>query len=205
MFKSGRSIRRLLSNAGPLSERLVISPILDLDNQVRPGTASVDLRLGSTFRVPKRPQLVSLDPVNRYEIDKHKYTEEIYVEIGKHFVLHPRHFALGITLEWIHLPNNLAAFITGKSTWGRDGLVIETAAGVHPGYSGNLTLELTNVGEVPLLLYPGLAYAQIFVFDVEQLKDVKGDVSSFLGTTAPKSGQSKKDLMFSVIEKLRSR
>jgi len=191
MLKSGNSIRDLLFVDKPTKDRLIITPILDWDTQLNDGSASIDLRLGSTFRIPRRSQLLSIDPINAngYEVDKARYTEEIYVELGESFILHPSQFTLGITLEWIHLPNNLAAFITGRSTWGRDGLIIETAAGVHPGYSGNLTLELTNVGEVPIILYPGLAYVQIFIYDVEQEADVPGDRSAFLGTTSPSSGK----------------
>jgi dCTP deaminase len=195
MLKSGSAIRELLFADKPVEERLVISPILDWDSQLQDGNASIDLRLGSTFRVTRRSQVLALDPFDkeRYEIDRAKYVEEIYVEIGDRFILHPHQFALGITLEWVRLPKDLGAFIIGRSTWGRDGLIIETAAGVHPGYSGNLTLELTNVGDVPVILYPGLAYAQVFLFDVEQKSDVTGGVSAFLGTTTPKSGMVSKD------------
>jgi deoxycytidine triphosphate deaminase len=77
--------------------------------------------------------------------------------------LHPGQFVLGETLEWIRLPKNLVAFVIGKSTWGRDGLIIATAIGVHPNFSGILTLEISNVGEIPIYLYPGLAIAQLFL------------------------------------------
>lgn len=70
---------------------------------------------------------------------------------------------LGATLEWIRLPKNLSGFLTGKSSLGRRGLIIETAAGVHPGFSGWLTLEITNVGEVPIELKPGMEICQLFL------------------------------------------
>jgi len=60
------------------------------------------------------------------------------------------------------LPRDLAAFVVGRSSWGRLGLVVATAIGVHPGYRGIITLELTNLGEVPILLYPGWPIAQVF-------------------------------------------
>ncbi len=206
MIKSGSAIRELLFAGGPIKDRLVISPILDWDSQLQSGSGSIDLRLGSTFRVNRRSQVLSLDPFDkaRYEINKAKYVEETYVELGRRFVLHPHQFALGITLEWVRLPWNLGGFIIGRSTWGRDGLVIETAAGVHPGYSGNLTLELTNVGDVPVILYPGLAYAQLFIFDVYQTVSKSGELSAFLGTTVPKSGFIAQDAVSLVIEKLRN-
>lgn len=72
--------------------------------------------------------------------------------IGDFFVLHPRQFVLGETIEWVHLPVDLSAYVLGHSSWGRDGLVIATATGVHPGYSGIITLELSNIGEISLSL-----------------------------------------------------
>lgn len=203
MLKSGHAIKQLLLENKPLKERLIISPILNWDEQLQDGSGSVDLRLGSSFRVPKRSQLLSRDPLDhKYEVEKGQFAEVIYVELGDYFILHPGQFALGLTLEWVRLPKNLGAFITGRSTWGRDGLVIETAAGVHPGYSGNLTLELTNVGEVPVILYPGLAYAQLFIFDVDQKEDVQGDLSAFLATTMPTSGTINEQAL-EVIKKLK--
>src|SRR3546814_3010458 len=79
------------------------------------------------------------------------------------YVLHPGRFVLGVTLEWLRLPASLSGYVTGKSSLGRHGLVIETAAGIHPQFSGCLTLELANVGEVPLEIYPGMPICQIFL------------------------------------------
>jgi len=87
------------------------------------------------------------------------------------------------------MPPNLAAYVIGRSTWGRDGLIIATAAGVHPGYLGTLTLELTNLGEVPLKLYPGERYAQLFLHDVALKEKTQGAKSGFLGSTEPISGK----------------
>lgn len=108
--------------------------------------------------------------------------------MGDYFVLHPRQFVLGETLEWIHLPADLAAFVTSRSSWGRDGLIIATATGVHPGYSGILTLELTNLGEIPLRLYPGLSVAQLFIFEVLAEKDADVSPSTFNLSTGPTVG-----------------
>jgi dCTP deaminase len=78
-------------------------------------------------------------------------------------VLHPGKFVLGITLEWLRLPGDLAGYVTGKSSLGRRGLIIETAAGVQPGFAGCLTLELANVGEIPVKLVPGMKICQLFL------------------------------------------
>lgn len=189
MIKSGSSILDLLFSKKRPKEKLAISPILSLDSQIDPGAASVDLRLGCTFVVPNRSQLPLLDPhAVDYKSQKARYMEKVYINIGEFFILHPRQFVLGSTLEWIHMPRDLAAYVIGRSTWGRDGLIIATAAGVHPGYIGTLTLELTNLGEVPLKLYPGERYAQLFFQDVAVKKRSTGAKSGFLGSTEPISG-----------------
>ena len=194
MIKSGNSISDLLfskENKHKASkDRLIITPIIDKRAQLKEGSSSIDVRLGCNFKTPIRSQLDILDPMDEHYIKyKERYFEEIYIPIGSEFILHPRQFALGQTLEWIHLPNNLCGLIMGRSTWGREGLVIATASGVQPGYSGPLTLELTNLGEIPLKLYPGLSYAQLFVISVEQTKDLcPGDICQFIGTTDIKGG-----------------
>lgn len=173
-----------------VKDRLVVTPILNWESQVKEGSGSIDLRLGCHFIIPKRTQLASLDPLHKnYERDKREYKDEAYIGIGDHFVLHPRQFILGHTLEYIHIPSNLSAYVICRSSWGRDGLVIATATGVHPGFSGVLTLELTNLGEIPLYLYPGIAIAQLFVHEVHQSDKARTDTSSFLGATKPESGK----------------
>ena len=165
MILSAEEIRELLERPGdPPSDRLVISPLLDPDKQLKAGTASVDVRLGQRFHVPLRAKLSQLNLLSpTHQTDLLKYKDDTFVPIGDYFVLHPGQFVLGETLEWIRLPKNLVAFVIGKSTWGRDGLIIATAIGVHPNFSGILTLEISNVGEIPIYLYPGLAIAQLFL------------------------------------------
>lgn len=157
MIVSNDRIRALLSDLSvPPTDRLAITPLLDFDAQIPRGGCSVDVRLGQRFRVPRRTKLDSLDHLSlthRSAIER--YQDDYHVLLGDYFVLHPQQFILGETLEWIHLPSNLAAYVIGRSSWGRDGLIIATATGVHPRYSGILTLEITNVGEIPLRLYPG--------------------------------------------------
>jgi dCTP deaminase len=171
------------------AERLVISPLLDLEKQLKPGTASVDVRLGQRFHVPLRAKLSQLDLLSKaHQADLLKYKDDTFVPIGDYFVLHPGQFVLGETLEWIHLPRDLVAYVIGKSTWGRDGLIIATAIGVHPNFSGILTLEISNVGEIPIYLYPGLAIAQLFLASVElTAKSVSPVPSAFQIQTTPRT------------------
>lgn len=89
-----------------------------------------------------------------------------YVRFGDKFILHPRSFVLGGTLEWVRLPRNIAGYVTSRSSWGRRGLIIATATGVHPQFTGCLTLELFNSGEVPIALYPGMAVCQFFLHNI---------------------------------------
>jgi len=108
----------------------------------------------------------------------------VYVPFGESFVLHPKSFVLGSTLEWIRLPANRGGYVTARSSWGRYGLIIATATGIHPGFSGCLTLELANVGEIPIVIKPGTTIAQLFIHTVEDTeKEI--DKSSFIGYRRP--------------------
>jgi len=190
LILSAEKIRELLDNPPQrLEDRLVISPLLDVEKQLKPGTASVDVRLGQRFHIPLRAKLSQLDLLSpTHQADLLKYKDDTFVPIGDYFVLHPGQFVLGETLEWVHLPKNLTAFVVGKSTWGRDGLIIATAIGVHPNFSGILTLEISNVGEIPIYLYPGLAIAQLFLVCVESTTDSSPPVpSAFLVQTSPRT------------------
>lgn len=144
---------------GQLSQRLVITPLLEKD-QIK--GVSVDLRLGYSFILFNRANIPAFDPVKpRSESDLEKYMQRLTLSRGKTLHLHPGEFALGATLEYIALPNDLSAHVTSRSSWGRAGLVIATAISVAPGFRGVITLELANVGVAPLTLRPGVRLAQI--------------------------------------------
>jgi dCTP deaminase len=120
--------------------------------------ASVDLRLGDSFRVFHNHRTSAIDlrepPAN--------LTEEIVIGGDDAFVIHPGEFALGRTLEWVELPEDIVARIEGKSSIGRLGLIVHATAGFcDPGWKGTLTLELNNLTRVPIKLYPGLLIAQL--------------------------------------------
>jgi dCTP deaminase len=120
--------------------------------------ASVDLKLGSSFRVFHNFRVAAIDladpPTN--------LTEHVIVEEGDPFVIHPGEFVLGRTEEWVELPDDLVARIEGKSSLGRLGLIVHATAGfVDPGWKGTLTLEITNLTRVPIVLWPGKPIAQL--------------------------------------------
>jgi dCTP deaminase len=151
--------------------RIVVTPILDIRNQIQP--SSLDLRLGTEFAVVRSPRIRCLDILQgdekAAEADIVRYLERFHISPEEEFVLHPHDFALGCTLEYIRLPFDIAARLEGKSTWGRLGLQIHSTAGfVDPGFEGALTFELQNVGRVPIPLYPAMRVAQICFYEVEE-------------------------------------
>ncbi len=126
--------------------------------------ASVDLRLGGSFRVFHNHRTSAIDlrspPTN--------LTEQIDVEDGETFVIHPGEFCLGRTLEYVELPDDIVARIEGKSSLGRLGLIVHATAGFcDPGWKGTLTLELNNLTRVPIKLCPGLPIAQLSFMELD--------------------------------------
>jgi dCTP deaminase len=120
--------------------------------------ASVDLRLGDSFRVFHNHRATAIDLRRPPE----NLTEEVLVPEGETFVIHPGEFCLGRTLEWVELPDDVVARIEGKSSLGRLGLIVHATAGFcDPGWKGTLTLELNNLTRVPIILHPGLEIAQL--------------------------------------------
>ena len=169
--------------------KLVIQPI-DIDELKNSGSSSVDMRLGTRFLSTKHSRCTILDiEAEDKDINKEKrLMESHYVPFGKSFILHPRDFVLGVTLEWIKLPYDLSGYVQGRSSWGRRGLVIATAVGVHSGFSGCLTLEITNLGEVPIAIYPGMTICQLFLHKV-QTSEQTSDSTTFFGKSKPVLGR----------------
>lgn len=123
--------------------------------------SSVDLHLDREFRVFRNNRYAFID-VREPQPD---LTELLAVDGDDPFILHPGEFVLGQTLEWVELPDDLVARLEGKSSLGRLGLLIHSTAGyVDPGWKGNLTLELSNVANLPIALYVGMKIGQISFF-----------------------------------------
>jgi dCTP deaminase len=180
---------------------LSVVPQPDLASIRNDGTASIDLRLGRWFRTLRSSRTHLLDiamglPQDFSQQEAH-LTKEHFVRFGEQFVLHPHNFVLGITLEWVRIPPDLGGYIAGKSSLGRRGLIIETASGLQPGFSGCLALELSNVGEVPLALRPGMRVCQIFLHHLSGSRAAK---SQFSGRRKPVLGNVHAD---DVLRKLR--
>lgn len=180
--------------------RISIVPMPNISNIKKRGGTSIDLRLGRWFRSfkPSKSSLHNLwvdDLTTENGPQANLKTNEHFVRFGSKFILHPGRFVLGATMEWLTLPNSISGYVTGKSSLGRHGLVIETAAGLHPNFSGCLTLELANVGEVPLAISPGMEICQIFLHQIEAGSEASP--GTFSGQRKPSVALGKPDPVFS--------
>ena len=120
--------------------------------------SSVDVRVDNRFRVFNNSRYPYIDVRQPME----DLTEPVEIEGDEPFILHPGEFVLGQTLERVTLPNDLVARLEGKSSLGRLGLLIHSTAGfVDSGFSGNLTLELSNVANLPITIYQGMPIGQM--------------------------------------------
>jgi dCTP deaminase len=120
--------------------------------------ASVDLRLGREFRVFRNFRLPYID----VKQEMANLTEVEKIDDVIPFILHPGEFVLAVTLEHVEIPDNLVGRLDGKSSLGRLGLIVHSTAGfVDPGFKGRLTLELTNVANLPITLYHSMPVSQI--------------------------------------------
>ena len=123
--------------------------------------SSVDVRLDSLFRVFNNHLHTHIDPAE----EQPWLTEPVGAAYGEPFVLHPGEFVLASTLEVVTLGSGLAGQLNGKSSLGRLGLIIHSTAGfIDPGFSGHVTLELSNVATLPIRLWPGMKIGQLCVF-----------------------------------------
>ena len=200
MILRSRDIADLLRKGDELDDPLVISPTPSIAKLVKDCDASVDLRLGSWFVMLKQAKMPCVDIDDVDAGGAQRYTRTHFVRFGEKFILHPRSFVLGTTLEWIRLPRDLAAIVTGKSSWGRRGLIIATATGVHPGFSGCLTLEITNLGEIPIMISPGMHICQLFVHKMTDSTDHAAK-SKFAVSRKPRFGLIKKDTFAELLSK----
>ncbi|WP_448263640.1 dCTP deaminase [Microbacterium aurum] len=152
-------IRSMMAETDP-AKQLIITPLLDPNKQVGPG--SIDLRLGTEFLETPRQNSAAIDPFAEHDPRARPAADlRTYVPLGDQYVLHPGQFALGSTLEFVVLPDDVIGQVLSRSSWGRLGLLVATAVAVQPGFRGSLTLELVNAGTVPIVLRPGLRIAQL--------------------------------------------
>ena len=125
--------------------------------------SSIDVRLDKYFRLFDNHKYGVIDPAQ----DQPDLTHLVEVDPAEGFVLHPGEFVLGSSYEQITLPDDVAARVEGKSSLGRLGLLTHATAGfVDPGFSGHVTLELSNVATLPIMLWPGMKIGQLCFFQL---------------------------------------
>jgi len=152
MVLSDATIARLLAEG-----RIEIDPYDDALLQ----PSSVDVRVDRLFRVFHNNRYPFID----VKVEQSELTELVEVDDEHPFVLHPGEFVLGSTLEVVTLPDDLAGRLEGKSSLGRLGLLTHSTAGfIDPGFTGHITLELSNVANLPITLWPGMKIGQLCLF-----------------------------------------
>lgn len=150
---SDQDIRKYLDEG-----KISIEPLEDPERQIQP--SSVDLRIGSEFkgfRIIRKP---CIDPLDKSDLES--YMESFHLEKGEPFIIHPGEFALATTYEAVKLPDHLVARVEGRSSMGRLGITMHVTAGyIDPGFQGKITLEISNIGKMPVALYTGQRVCQI--------------------------------------------
>jgi deoxycytidine triphosphate deaminase len=142
-------------------KRLVVTPILDDEAQITgPG---IDLRLSNQFIVFKHEHSAYIDVSELNDSEIRKVQSHVVVPFFDHLILHPKTLVLAATLEYISMSNDLIGTLEGRSSWARHGLIIATACAIDPGFKGCITLELSNLGSLPLYLYPGIRLAKLIL------------------------------------------
>lgn len=183
---------------------LVVSPLLS-PNQV--GASSIDLRMGNVVLMARARGTSHVEPTTiapsaegrrRGEVERRQKHERYELTFHMKLLLHPGALALVPTLEWVKLPRDVMGMVTARSTWAREGLSIATATLVEPGYEGIVTLELANLGQIPIALYPGLELAQIAFARMSESSPPEGtipcgsgraDKAQFDGSFEPSQGR----------------
>jgi dCTP deaminase len=178
---SRQSIEERLQRDIDKEGSLVITPLLLSDKAF--DNDSVDLRLGSFFLVRDNRSQPLQDPTRDPRTPR--FYSRVHIPLGDYFVIPAHETVLGATLEFICLPNDLSGQILTKSSIARTFMVIETAPWIHPLYRGCLTLEIANVSNTPLLIYPGLPIGQLVLLEVDRKAPEEMPIASYLGPVFP--------------------
>lgn len=185
MLLSDRDIRAELE-----ADRVVLDPYEP--SMLQP--SSIDVRLDKYFRLFDNHKYPFIDPAE----DQPELTRLVAADNGDAFVLHPGEFVLGSTYEAVTLPDDVAARLEGKSSLGRLGLLTHSTAGfIDPGFSGHVTLELSNVATLPIKLWPGMKIGQLCFFRLSSASehpygsDLYG--SRYQGQRGPTASRSSKN------------
>ncbi|RKU37905.1 dCTP deaminase [Candidatus Poribacteria bacterium] len=177
--------------------KIKITPTPDLETQL--GSCSIDFRLGNTFRVFEHSKYPYIDL--RGEIDVNDLMRRVDVPDEDAFTMQPGEFVLAATRETLELADDVMARLEGRSSLGRLGIIVHSTAGLFdPGWTGIATLELGNLGRMPVLLYPGM---RICAFTFEQLSSPakvpyrQKPANKYAGQNGPETSRFAKDIEFS--------
>lgn len=190
MILSDSEIRKRIKNG-----EIGMETFGDYDVMQQIGPASLDFRLGNTFKVYRKSRQTVID--SKAWISP-EHVESLTILDGGMFVLHPGDFVLWVTLEKIKVPYDLVARCEGRSSIGRLGVLIHaTAWFVDPGFEGTITLEMTNINEVPVALYAGMRIGQYafetILWKVETPYDVRV-WSKYMHQVTPEESKIANDL-----------
>lgn len=186
---SDRDIKEMLDEG-----HIGIEPLEDYDRQIQP--SSVDLRIGDEFKVFHVIRTPYIDPKDKEEVAS--YMESFKVPEGEAFIIHPNEFALATTQETVKLPDDIVARVEGRSSMGRLGVTMHVTAGyIDPGFEGKITLEISNIGAMPVALYPGQRVCQIVFETMTSPSDVPyghpSRNSKYMNQNHPESSRIKMD------------
>jgi dCTP deaminase len=181
MILSDKDIRKYIKEG-----KIKIEPC-DLEKQL--GGVGVDLRLGNQFRTFRRIHRAFIDLSKDSDLD----TDLIELTDDQSFILHPGEFVLGVVMENVELPNDIAARIDGRSSLGRLGIIVHSTAGhVDPGWKGKLTLEISNIGKLPVALRPGMRFCRL-VFELVSSPVEKPYKGKYAGSDSPTTSKISED------------
>jgi len=184
MILSDRDIKKAIG-----TKRIMISPHPDFNIQL--GSCSIDLRLGDTFRVFEHSRHAYIDPFKKSI--SNETTREIKIKDKEPFIIQPGDFVLATTVEYVEIPDDLTGRLEGRSSIGRLGVVIHsTAANIECGFKGHITLELANMGKMPVALYSGIRICSISFEELSSPAEVpyyKKKGAKYVGQKGP--GESK--------------
>ena len=160
--------------------------------------SSMDLHLGSSFKLYEHSKAAILDPKDPETFAKEMRTIE--VADGEPFIVQPGEFVLGVTMERICVPDDLVVRVEGRSSLGRLGIIVHSTAGfVDPGFEGTITLEISNLNRLPVSLYPGMRVCQIAFEQMTSPAETpynKKPYSKYQGQVLPEESRLAKDPEF---------
>jgi dCTP deaminase len=180
MILSDRDIKKALE-----ANRIIITPKPDFSTAL--GSCSIDLRLGSKFRIFNHSKIPFIDPNSPVNADS--MMSEVEVQNGDAFILQPGDFVLATTMESFRLPNDLLARLEGRSSLGRLGIVVHSTASIFdPGWDGMIVMELGNMGRMPVALYPGMRICALTFEELTSPAEVpysQKKKAKYIGQNAP--------------------